>query len=147
MGIKDEMPLLARHEGEWKGTYTVVDREGKITDSHASHLTCSFPTEGEFPYHQTNRYTWDDGKTEEIQFPATYKDGKLWFDTERINGFCWETDENTIVLHWTYVADPTVELYELIYLSPDGQNRTRTWHWLKAGRLFQRTLINEEKVA
>lgn len=147
MGIKDEMPLLARHEGEWHGTYTVIDREANVIDRHRSVLRCMFPAEGEFPYVQTNHYTWDDGREEHIEFPATYKDGKLFFDTERINGFCWETDEHTIVLHWVYVADPSVELYELIYLDDSGTNRTRTWHWLKDGVLFQRTLINETKVA
>lgn len=146
MGIKEEMPLLARHEGEWEGTYTVIDRDNNITDHHRSYLTNTFPTVGEFPYLQTNTYTWDDGRTETIEFPASYKDGKLWFDTERINGFCWEVDEHCIVLHWIYNADPTVTLYELIYLDDAGQNRTRTWQWLKDGVCFQRTLINEKRV-
>ena len=147
MGIKEEMPLLARHEGEWEGTYTFIDREGKVIDKHRSHLKCAFPTVGEFPYHQTNSYTWDDGKTEVIEFPASYKDGKLWFDTERINGACWEVDDHCIVLHWIYVADPTITLYELIHLDDSGNNRTRTWHWLKDGVCFQRTIIDEKRVA
>ena len=27
--IKEGMPLLARHEGEWKGVYTYIDPDGK----------------------------------------------------------------------------------------------------------------------
>jgi hypothetical protein len=146
MSIREEMPLLARHEGEWEGTYTFIDRGGKVIDHHRSHLTNAFPAEGGFPYHQTNTYTWDDGRTETIEFPATYKDGKLWFDTERINGYCWEVDGNCIVLHWVYVKDPSVTLYELIHLDDAGNNRTRTWHWLKDGVCFQRTLIDEARV-
>jgi len=144
--IKQEMPLLARHEGEWEGTYTFIDREGKILDRHRSHLTCAFPEEGEFPYLQTNVYTWDDGKTEEIHFPGMYKDGKLYFDTERINGFCWEIDDRVIVLTWVYQADPSVTLYELIHLDDSGKNRARVWQWFKDGVCFQRTLIDEKKV-
>jgi hypothetical protein len=146
MSIREEMPLLARHEGEWEGTYTFVDPSGKIIDQHRSHLTCSFPDAGEFPYLQTNSYTWPDGRTEVIEFPAAYKDGKLWFDTERINGYCWEVDELAMVLKWTYVKDPSVTLYELILLDESGNNRTRTWHWRKDGVCFQRTLIDEKRV-
>ena len=146
MAIKDEMPLLARHEGEWEGTYTVLDRDGNVTDTHRSHLTCSFPESGDPPYFQVNEYTWADGKTERIEFPAAYKDGKIWFDTERINGAAWEVDERTIVLHWVYVASPNIYLYEMISLDDAGQNRSRTWHWFKDGILFQRTLIDEKRV-
>jgi hypothetical protein len=29
--IKVEMPVMARHEGEWSGAYTLVDTEGNRT--------------------------------------------------------------------------------------------------------------------
>lgn len=147
MGIKDEMPLLARHEGQWAGTYTFIDRSNTITDHHESHLTCSFPEDGEYPYLQVNEYRWPDGREERIEFPGSYADGKLHFDTERIKGFCWEIDERCIVLHWQYQADPSVTLYELIHLDDSGKHRTRTWHWFKDGQCFQRTLIDERKVS
>ena len=147
MGIKEEMPLLARHEGVWEGTYTFVDPSTKIIDQHRSRLTCSFPDDPATPYFQVNEYTWDDGKTERIEFPATYKDRKIFFDTERIDGFCWEVDENAIVLHWIYKADRSVTLYELIMLDETGTKRTRTWHWFKDGTCFQRTLIDERRVS
>lgn len=146
MGIKDEMPVLARHEGEWEGTYTYVERDGTVVDRHRSHLTCSFPSEGEWPYFQVNRYTWDDGRTEEIRFPASYKDRAIWFDTERITGRAWEVDERTIVLNWVYVTQPGVYLYELISLDDAAENRSRTWHWFRDGVLYQRTLIDERRV-
>jgi hypothetical protein len=147
MGIKEEMPLLARHEGEWHGTYTFIDRSNNVTDQHRSVLNCTFPDDPERPYFQTNHYYWDDGKEEHIEFPATYKDRRIYFDTERIEGFCWEIDDHVIILHWIYKADPTVTLYELIHLDDTGTNRTRTWHWLKDGVCFQRTLIDEKKVS
>lgn len=146
MSLRDEMPLLARHEGDWHGTYTFVDREGTIIDKHRSELRCTFPSDGPYPYHQTNHYTWDDGREETIQFPATYRDGKLWFDTERIKGYCWEVDDHAIVLTWQYAKDPSISLYELILLDDSGTKRTRTWHWIKDGACFQRTLIDERKV-
>ena len=146
MAIRNEMPVLARHEGEWAGTYLYVDTEGKIIDKHVSHLTCSFPLDGSGDYFQINRYTWEDGKIEEHHFPALYKDGKIWFDSERIVGCAWEVDEKTIVLTWSYKNDPESCLYEMIQISPDGNTRARTWHWFERGELVKRTLINEMRL-
>lgn len=146
MGIREEMPLLARHAGEWRGTYTFVDSDAKVIDKHDSIVTCSFPADGEFPYFQTNRYKWADGKEQLIEFPASYKDRKIYFDTERINGYAWEVDENTIVLFWRYVSNRKEYLYEMIQLDESGTNRTRTWHWFRDGVCYQRTLIDERKV-
>lgn len=146
MSIREDMPLLARHEGEWHGTYTFIDNDGKVIDHHDSIVTCSFPTDGKFPYFQTNRYKWDDGREQTIEFPASYADGKIHFDTERIKGYAWEVDDRTIVLTWTYVANPQEYLYEMIQLDDGGTNRARTWHWFRDGVCYQRTLINERKV-
>ena len=84
-----QMPVLARHAGEWEGTYTYIDTENEILDQHRSHLTCSFPETGDHDYYQVNRYIWDDGKTEEHHFPATYAEGRIWWDTDRIEGCAW----------------------------------------------------------
>jgi hypothetical protein len=146
MAIKDEMPVLARHEGEWEGEYIYVDPEGRILDRHTSHLSCLFPSDGPHPYYQINRYVWADGRREEHQFPAAFKDRKIWFDSERIKGHAWEIDENTVVLTWAYKQEPESPLYEMIQISPDGNNRARTWHWFKNGELVKRTLIKERRV-
>ncbi|WP_214316892.1 DUF3598 family protein [Nonomuraea sediminis] len=147
MGIKEDMPLLARHEGEWSGTYTVVSPDGTVIDHHASHLTCSFPDDGGHDYYQVNRYTWPDGRTEEHRFPGTYLgNGRMGFDTERIKGETWELDERAIYLHWYYKAEGVdVQLFELIVLSDDGRHRNRVWQWIRDGVCFQRTLINETR--
>ncbi len=151
MGIREGMPLLAKHEGEWEGVYTYVDRDGKIIDQHRSHLTCLLPAEGEFDYVQINRYTWPDGRSEEHSFPAAYDGhGHLFFDTERLKGIIWGLDENAMYLTWKYKsADPADDqrLFEIILLSDDGQQRSRVWQWLEQGVCVRRTLINETKVA
>jgi hypothetical protein len=147
MSLRDEMPLLARHEGEWVGTYLHVDADGNVLDKHASHLSCKVMDQGPYPYYQINRYTWEDGRREEHHFPATYAEGRIWFDTERIKGFAWEVDEHTIVLTWVYKHDPDVYLYEMIQLSANGNYRARTWHWFnKHGQIIKRTLIREERM-
>lgn len=144
--IRDEMPVLARHEGEWAGTYTLIGVDGQRLDHHASHLTCQFPSEGPYPYYQINRYTWDSGKQEEHQFPATYHDKTLWFDTDRIQGKAWEVDDSTVILWFAYKSIPDFYLYEMIQISPCSNHRARTWHWFKQHQLYQRTLIQETRI-
>lgn len=144
--LRDQMPVLARHEGDWQGTYTLMDLTGKILDQHHSHLTCQFPADNPNAYHQINRYTWPDGKAEEHQFPGTYRDKKLWFDTDRILGQAWEVDDATLILRFTYKTIPNFYLYEMIQISPCNRHRARTWHWFKDHQLYQRTLIQEERI-
>jgi hypothetical protein len=144
--IREEMPVLARHEGDWIGTYTLVDIEGKILDKHESHLSCQFPDDGPYSYYQINRYKWSNGKQEEHKFPGTYRDKTLWFDTERIEGKAWEVDNSTVILWFSYKTVPAAYLYEMIQISPDNNHRARTWHWFKNDQIYQRTLIQEERV-
>ena len=143
--IKKEMPVLVRHEGDWKGIYTVVNTEGEIIDKYESHLSCQFPEKEDYPYYQTNRYSWADGKKEEYGFPGKYEDKKLIFDTERIFGKAWEVDDSTIILWFSYKGVSNAHVYEMINISPCNNYRCRTWHWFKDNQVFQRTLIQEER--
>jgi hypothetical protein len=147
MSIRDEMPLLARHAGAWQGEYIYLDNAGNVLDRHAAQLTSSFPTDGSCDYYQTNRYTWADGRREEHHFPGTYRAGRVYFDSERIKGYTWEADDQTILLTWHYKNDPDSYLYEMIQLSPCGNHRARTWHWFRHGEIYQRTIIKEQRLA
>jgi hypothetical protein len=149
--IKNAMPLLARHEGVWDGWYRSFDRDGNAVDEHRSRLICRFPADGPYPYHQTNRYTWDDGREEVRDFPATFADGRVWFDTELITGWAAEVDldqhRRSIMLYWERKGEPGLCLYEMIQLSDCGRYRSRVWQWIRNGRIELRTLIDEEKVS
>jgi hypothetical protein len=151
MGIKEAMPLLARHEGVWEGTYRYYDSSGKLVDEHKSRLICRFPDEGPYPYHQTNHYSWADGRTEVRDFPAEYRDGRIWWNNDLIQGWASELplDDKgrTVVLYWQRTGDPDLYLYEMIQLSDDGKKRCRTWHWIRNGELETRTAIEEKLVS
>ena len=151
MGIREDMPLLARHEGVWDGIYTYYNAAGEKIDEHKSRLLCRFPEGGDFPYHQTNFYRWDDGRTETREFPATYGDKRVWWDNELIKGWAAEVglDEysRTVMLYWQRQGDPSLYLYEMIQISDDGQSRCRTWHWIRGGLLETRTAIQEKLVS
>lgn len=144
--IRAGMPVLVRHEGEWRGEYIHVDPNGSVVDRHASLLVCAFPDSGPFDYFQTNTYTWDDGKREEIQFPATYRDGRIWWDNERIAGSAWEVDHRTILLNWRRKDMPGSYLYEMIQINETNDGRARTWHWFIDDELTRRTCIKEKRI-
>ena len=149
--IRHQMPILARHEGVWDGTYRYYDAEGEKTDEHTSRLICRFTDEGIHPYHQTNYYRWPDGQTEERDFPAFLKNGRIEFDSDLIEGWAGEIElddfKRTIMLNWVRKGDPDLYLYEMIQISDCGLYRHRIWHWYREGRLLQRTAIDEQKVS
>lgn len=148
--LKKAMPLLARHEGVWEGFYRYFGPDGAKVDEHRSRLLCRFPDSGA-PYHQTNHYAWENGKTEVRDFPAVVRDGQLWWDNDFISG--WAADvsldekSRTTMLYWVRTGEPDLYLYEMIQLSDDGQSRARVWQWFKKDRLFQRTLVDEKRVS
>ncbi len=148
--VKEIMPLLARHEGVWDGVYRYYNENGDKIDEHKSRLICRFPEEGEHEYHQTNHYTWEDGRTEERDFLTRVRDGRIWFSGE-IDGWAAEVplDEHkrSVMLHWVRKDLPDAYLYEMIQISDCGRYRNRVWQWIKAGKLFQRTLIDEAKIS
>lgn len=150
MGIREDMPLLARHEGVWQGTYRYYDQAGEKVDEHRSTLLCRIPESGPYAYHQTNHYDWSDGRTEVREFPAAYRERRIWWDNDLIKGWAAEVplDEKnrTIMLYWHRQDDPELYLYEMIQLADDGQTRCRTWHWIRGGRLETRTAIEERLV-
>lgn len=144
--IRTGMPVLVRHEGVWEGEYIHVDPSNAVLDRHHSRLQCRFPAEGPHAYYQINTYSWDNGRVEEIHFPATYRDGRIWWDTDRIDGSAWEIDRRTVMLMWTRKDLPGTYLYEMIQISDDGNNRGRTWHWFENDVLVKRTCIKERRV-
>ncbi len=148
MGLKEHMPLLARHEGVWAGTYRIYDANGKLVDEHSSRVVCRFPAEG--GYIQTNSYSWPDGRSVSHNIEADYRDGRIWWDGDIIRGWAGELplDENgrSIVLYWQHVSDPELYVYEMVQISDDGKKRCRTWHWIRNGELEARTAIEEKLV-
>ena len=145
------MPLLARHEGVWDGWYRYYDAQGDKVDEHRSRLICRFPDQGPYPYRQSNHYRWADGRSEIREFPALFRNGRIFWDNDLITG--WAADVGlddfgrTTMLNWTRKGEPDTYLYEMIQISDDSLVRHRVWHWYRAGRLVQRTLIDEARIA
>lgn len=149
--IRQRMPLLARHEGVWDGWYRYYDAEGNKTDEHRSRLVCKFPEAGPVDYDQMNCYSWADGRKDIRPFPARFEGDRILFKNDLIDGWAadvaLDTHHRTTMLHWVRHNEPGVYLYEMIQLSDCGNFRSRVWHWFREGRLFQRTLIDEQRVS
>lgn len=145
--IHTQMRPLMRHDGIWEGEYHLVDRGGKTIDRHRSRIEVRFPSEGPHHYTQKNHFTWDDGRETRGEYPGICRDGVLYWDNELIKGQAWSVDEYSTVLTWQRHDTPDAYLYEIIIINRSNDQRSRTWHWFRDGCVFQRTLIDERKVA
>ena len=151
MGVKSE----PRHSRLRLRFPRPLEMDYRSTASLAAHrvvatLSIAVVDDGPHPYDQTNHYTWSDGRTEVREFPAEYRDKRVWWNNELIIGWAAEVglDEysRTVMLYWQRTGDPSLYLYEMIQLADDGVNRCRTWHWIRNGLLETRTAIQETLV-
>jgi len=151
LDLRTAMPLLAANEGIWEGVYRHYDAEGRMLDEHQSRLVCRILDAGPVPYHQSNHYTWADGRTEVREFRAGFANGRLVFDNVLISGWAAEValddHRRTMMLNWVRKGEPETYLYEMIQTSDDRRSRARVWQWLRAGKTHMRTLIDEHLVS
>jgi len=145
--VHQTMPHLTRHNGVWEGTYRVVDINANTLDLHHSRIEVRFPDEGPYHYTQNNHFWWDDGRETHGDYPGVCREGVLYWDNELIRGQAWAVDELSTVLTWQRHDAPGAYLYELIVINEENNQRSRTWHWFRDGVLYQRTLIEERRVA
>ena len=143
--IHTAIPLLARHAGVWQGTYRHIRPDLSVIDQHDFRITVEFPEDGSCHYRQSSHYWWPDGRTDDIVFEADCKGDRLVWDNGRINGRLWQLDDRTLYLTFGFNADPAVVIYEMIQLGANGDDRARTWHWLRDDKLFQLTLVDEAR--
>jgi hypothetical protein len=145
--VKATMPDLTRHDGIWEGQYHLVDQDGHTLDRHHSRIEVRFPDEGPYDYLQWNRFAWSDGREQRGEYPGVCRDGILYWDNELIRGKAWSVDALSAVLTWQRHDTPNAYLYEIIVINANSDHRSRTWHWIRDGVVYQRTLIDEYRVA
>lgn len=146
MAIADALPSLSAHAGEWDGVYAHLARDGSLIDRHRTWTRCEFPDSGPFAYVQHNRMTWDDGRVVERSFGGVFRDGLIWWDTDRFHGYGWETREGVLMLRLDRKDEPGVHFVESIQLAADGRTRARTWQWFEQGSPTRRTLCDERRI-
>jgi hypothetical protein len=140
------MPGMLAHEGQWEGIYRHIAADGTLLDEHKMWTHCEFPDDGPYAYIQHNRLSWADGRIANYVFGGVYRNGRLYWDTDRFHGYGWETNEGTLMLRLDRLDVPGSYYIEMINLAPDGQTRARTWQWFKDGRPWKRTLCDEWRI-
>ena len=146
MNLREAMPALVAHEGEWEGIYRHVGHDFTLIDQHHMHTRCEFPADRPDAYLQHNRLWWDDGRTVERSFGGVYRDGLIHWDTDHFSGYGWQTHEGVVMLRLDRKDEPGVHFIEMITLAGDGRTRARVWQWFRDGTPFRRTLCDEWRV-
>lgn len=151
--ISKQQPIVAEQAGVWDGEYVHLDASHNIIDRHNSRLICRLQDgpDGEAKLSQTNIYDWSDGTREIRYFDGVFKSDRVWISNELIEGWtgavALDPTNRTIMVGWTRPQEPDFRYYEMITVAQDGNAKNRTWHWYRKGRLFQRTVINEVRIA
>jgi hypothetical protein len=147
--IAATMPVVAAQAGVWQGEYVHFDEAHREIDRHRSKLVCRL-FDGEARLAQSNIYDWADGTREVRYFDGRLRGDRIIFDNVNIDGWAaplaMDATDRTIMVLWVRAGEPDFRYYEMITVAEDGKAKNRTWHWYRKGRLFQRTLINEELV-
>ena len=140
--IERHMPVLARGSGRWTGQTRVISPEGKPLDSYTVDTVTRFPTDGSADYSAHVIHTWPHGKQRDIVILADYRGNQLEWRTPA-TGQMREIDDRAVYVTFSLAHDPSVKVRGLINISPDGTQRTRTWHWFKDEELFRLSLAWE----
>jgi len=140
------MPAMLAHEGWWDGVYRHFDADGTAIDVHRVRTHCEFPEAGEWHYIQHNWLSWDDGRSATYEFGGTMRGDRLFWDTDRFSGYCWQTSEDVLMLKLDRLDEPGAYYIEMITCAPDRKSRARTWQWFRAGKPWKRTLCDEWRI-
>lgn len=144
--LAEHMPTMLSHEGHWEGMYRHEDHVGNSLDQHRTLTHCEFPDHGEFAYVQHNDLIWSDGREQHVEFGGVYREGRLYWETERFSGYGWESC-GLILLRLDRKDAPGERYTEMIELADDGQSRARIWQWFRDGTPYRRTLCDEKRTA
>jgi hypothetical protein len=151
--VNAQLPVLSRHEGVWKGTFRRYDADGALMVEFPSTIvTRFFPANADGDvFWQTNQYDKPDGTQEILETRGRIQGDRLIFSAGRVEG--WAIDDaadpkgRTCMLYLEYGFMPGAYVYESVQISDDGRYRCRATQFIRDGRIFQRTLIDEERVA
>lgn len=143
VALQSSMPAMLAHEGWWEGWYRDFDLKGKLLDERRVKTHCEFPDEGEHHYIQHNWISWEDGRTALFEFGGTLKGDRIFWETDRFSGYCWQTAEGTLMLKLDRIDVPGAYYIEMINMAPDDHHRARTWQWFKDDKPWKRTVCDE----
>ncbi len=145
------LAYMKKHEGTWRGTFSRFDGEGQLLESFPSEISIRLVQDGDaHRFVQTNVYAKPDGTEERIESSGEIREGRAWFSSPRVDGWTMPVAADPtgrMGVLWMASKDGALQMHEVISLSEDGSRRYRVAQYLRDGRLWRRTLIEEALAA
>jgi hypothetical protein len=148
VNLREELPVVARHEGVWEGQLLQVDPDLEGLELYETSVVVDLSGDRGFPYYQQNRYEWPDGSEETHELPGEYSGGRIVYDTTYVQGEAWEAahDDRSVIVTWTRPREPDCSFHEIITINDAGDERARVWQLFDEKGLRKWTVIEEHRV-
>ena len=151
--LRRRMPLTAKMEGVWEGTFRRVGPKGEIIEALPSRITVQLLPDGEaYDYRQINVLNPDGDEEQRIESYGKWDVDRLRFFNGRLEGWAKAVaaDEagQTAVFLMEFKDGSGLTVSEVVSFRPgDPDARMRATQYMRDGRIVRRTLIDEIKVS
>ena len=151
--LRRRMPLTAKMEGVWEGTFRRVGPKGEIIEALPSRITVQLLPDGEaYDYRQINVLNPDSDEEQRIESYGKWDVDRLRFFNTRLEGWAQAVaaDEagRTAVFLMEFKDGSGLTVSEVVSFRPGNPDaRMRATQYMREGRIVRRTLIDETKVS
>jgi hypothetical protein len=149
MRLAEYLPVIVRHAGVWEGTFARIDADNNVQAKFRSQIVFRLLDDAHWPdiYLQTNTYWLPGGSVQSFDTPGSFRDGRLWFESDRVRGWSaddpLDTEGANALLFMEVLYDPGTHIYEMAQISRDNTRRSRAVQFVRDAVTIQRTLIDE----
>jgi hypothetical protein len=141
------IPVVARHQGTWEGTYRSLTPQLQLIDAWTFRIVVSLGQSAADAYRQHTTYRWPNGKTSETSFTAALVDGHLTWADARIKGTMHLLGPEAMLAEMQFTADPDGVIMEMARIAADGAARSRVGMVSRRGVLEKIQIADERRVA
>lgn len=151
--LRRRMPLTAKMEGVWEGTFRRVGPKGEIIEALPSRIIVQLLPDGEaYDYRQINVLNPDGDEEQRFESYGKWDVDRLRFFNGRLEGWAKAVaaDEagQTAVFLMEFNDGSGLTVSEVVSFRPgDPDARMRATQYMREGRIVRRTLIDEIKVS
>ena len=151
--LRRRMPLTAKMEGVWEGTFRRVGPKGEFIEALPSRIIVQLLPDGEaYDYRQINVLNPDGDEEQRIESYGKWDVDRLRFFNGRLEGWAKAVaaDEagQTAVFLMEFNDGSGLTVSEVVSFRPgDPDARMRATQYMREGRIVRRTLIDEIKVS
>ena len=151
--LRRRMPLTAKMEGVWEGTFRRIGPKGEIIEALPSRITVQLLPDGEaYDYRQINVLNPGSDEEQRIESYGKWDVDRLRFFNGRLEGWAKAVaaDEagQTAVFLMEFKDGSGLTVSEVVSFRPGNPDtRMRATQYMRDGRIVRRTLIDETRVS